>query len=193
MISRFQRTSATITTALLLALPSLSLASAGGESGRDPWVSLGLKFVNFAILAGMLFYFLRKPVRQALADRHEGIRKALEDARKAKEEAEAKTSEYRQRVANLQQEIDQLREQIQVEAERQKELIIEDARVAAEGIRRQAEAAGTTEIKRAQDTLRAEVVELAMRLAQELLAKGYSSADQEKAVQLTIENVEGIH
>ncbi|HSH68347.1 MAG TPA: ATP synthase F0 subunit B [Deferrisomatales bacterium] len=180
------------TTACLLALPALAAASAGG-SGRDPWTDLGLKFVNFSILAGGLFYFLRKPVRQALADRHENVRKALEDARKAKEDAQAKVREYGQRVANLEQEISAIRDQVQAEAERQKNQIIAEAQAAADSIRRQAAAAGTNEVKRAQDALRGEVVELAMQLAQELLAKGYTAQDQKKAVQQTIENVEGIH
>lgn len=180
------------TTACLLALPALASAAAGG-SGRDPWTDLGLKFVNFAILVGMLFYFLRKPVRQALADRHENVRKALEDARKAKEEAEAKVLEYRQRVANLEREISDIRDQVRAEAERQKDQIMAEAQNAADSIRRQAEAAGTNEVKRAQDILRGEVVDLAMQLAQEILAKGYSAQDQKKAVQRTIENVEGIH
>ena len=181
-----------LTTACLLALPALAAASVGG-SGRDPWTDLGLKFVNFSILAGGLFYFLRKPVRQALADRHENVRKALEDARKAKEDAEAKLREYGQRVANLEQEINAIRDQVRAEAERQKSQIVAEAQGAADSIRRQAEAAGTNEVKRAQDTLRSEVVELAMKLAQELLTKGYTAQDQKKAVQLTIENVEGIH
>jgi F-type H+-transporting ATPase subunit b len=184
---------AAVTTACLLALPTLVWAAETGAGGRDPWVDLGLKFVNFAILVGMLFYFLHKPVRQALADRHQNVRKALEDAREAKEDAEAKLREYRQRVANLEQEVSDIRQQVRSEAERQKEQILAEARTAAEAIRRHAEAAGANEVKRAQDILRTEVVELAMRLAQERLTQSYSAADQDQAVQRTIENVEGIH
>ena len=189
---RLFRLKTTITTVCLLALPTVVLASAGG-SGRNPWTDLGFKAVNFAILVGGLFFILRKPISQALRDRHEGVRKALEDARKAKAAADAKAAEYTQRVANLDQEVEEIRTQVRAEAERQKEQIIAEAQTAAESIRRHAEAAGTNEVKRAQDTLRTEVVELAVKLAEELLAKNYTAEDQNKAVQLTIENVEGIH
>jgi len=192
MVRRFPFASSIFTVGLLL-LPSLVWAASVGGSARDPWASLGLKFANFAILAGMLYYFLRKPVRQALSDRHQNLRKSLDDARKAKLEAEAKLSEYTRRVANLQQEIDQLRDQVREEAERQKQTIIAEAREAAVAIRRQAEAAGKNEVKRAQDTLRTEAVSLAVQLAQELLAKNYTVADQQQALQMTIKNVEGIH
>ncbi len=47
----------------VLAAPAVAAASeAAGEAAGNPWYDLIMKFVNFAILVGMLFYFLRKPV-----------------------------------------------------------------------------------------------------------------------------------
>ena len=136
-MSRLFRFKTTLTTVCLLALPTVVWA-AGAGSGRSPWADLGFKAINFSILVGGLFFILRKPIAQALRDRHEGVRKALEDARKAKEEADAKAAEYAQRVANLDQEVEEIRSQVQAEAERQKEQILADAKAAAESIRRQA-------------------------------------------------------
>lgn len=192
MVRRFPFKSTLFTVGLLL-LPTFVWAASVGGSDRDPWVSLGLKFANFAILVGILYYFLRKPVRHALADRHQNLRKSLDDARKAKQEAEAKLAEYSRRVANLQQEMEQLQDQVREEAQRQKQTILAEAKEAAVAIRRQAEAAGTQEVKRAQDTLRNEAVRLAVQLAQDLLAKNYTAADQQQALQMTIKNVEEIH
>lgn len=181
---------ALLTTCLAL-VPALVWAAEGG--GRSPTYELVMKFVNFFILAGVLFYFLRKPVAQGLADRHTSIKKELDEALKAKETAEAKYREHKAKVANLSAEILQLQADFKAEGERQRARIVADAEKAAETIRRQAEAAATNEAKRAADELRAEVAELAVRLAEEVLSKAYTPEDQKKAIDLTIQNIARVH
>jgi len=174
--------------------PALVWASEAAEAeGHGPWFGLGLKFLNFAILVGILFYFLRKPVAQGLLDRREGIRKSLEEARQAKEEAEAKYQEYKARVANLEDEIRRLREDFRAEGERQRDRILTEAKQAAEAIRTHAEAAGANEVKRARDQLRSEVADLTVQMAEDLLAKAHRPEDQKAALRKTIENIERRH
>jgi len=190
-----RRAWAPLLTTLLTLTPALLWASeaAGEGAGRSPVYDLAMKFVNFGILAGILFYFLRKPVSQGLADRREAIKKELEEALRAKEAAEAKYQEYQAKVANLEAEIKKLQADFKAEGERQQERIIADAEKASQTIRRQAEAAADTEAKRAADELRAEVADLAVQLAQQILAKAYTAEDQKKAVELTIQNIERVH
>jgi F-type H+-transporting ATPase subunit b len=185
----------TLTLALLagavLLLPSLGWAAAA--TGRSPLYDLAMKFVNFGILAGGLFYFLRKPVSQALAQRRDGIKKELEEALAARDAAEAKYQEYKARVAALESEIQTIHADFKAEGERQKERILADAEKAAASIRRQVEAAAANEVKRATDELRSEAAALAVQLAQELLSKAYTPDDQKKAVELTIQNIARVH
>lgn len=185
---------AAVAAAVAVLWPALLWASEAAEAeAHNPWYSLGMKFVNFAILVGILFYFLRKPVSQGLTDRREDIRKSLEEARRAKEEAEAKYEEYKARVANLEEEIRQLREDFRAEGERQRDRILADAKQAAEAIRTHAEAAGANEVKRARDELRSEVADLTVQLAEKLLAQAYRPEDQQEALQKTIDNIERLH
>lgn len=172
-------------------LPDLVWAAAA--TGRPPLYDLAMKFVNFGILAGGLFYFLRKPVSQALAQRREAIKKELEEALAARDAAQAKLQEYKARVAALESEIQSIQADFQAEGERQKERILADAQNAAASIRRQVEAAAANEVKRATDELRSEAAALAVQLAQELLAKAYTPEDQKKAVELTIQNIGRVH
>ena len=174
--------------------PTVAAASeAAGEAGGNPWYDLIMKFVNFAILVGILFYFLRTPVTPGLADRRANIKRELEEALKAKEAAEAKYREYKAKVANLEAEVRRIQEDFQVEGERQKDRILAEAEKAAESIRAHAEAAGANEVKRASDELRAEVGRLAVELAEQMLVKAYTAKDQEHAVKLTIQNIEGLN
>ncbi len=184
----------TVATAALWA-PALAAASeaAGEGGGRNPWVGLLLKFVNFAILVGILYFALRKSIPQALADRRENIRRALEEARRAKEEAEAKLQRYKERVARLEDEIRRLKADFEAEGRRQHERILAEAERAAEALKRQAESAAENELKRARDALRTDAAELAVRLAEEILRKAYTLEDQKKAVSFTVQRIEELH
>jgi F-type H+-transporting ATPase subunit b len=186
----FVATTATLLPVLVLVAGSAEAAEA---DAANPWVGLLWKFVNFAILAGALFYFLRKPISLALIDRHEGVKQALAEAREAKAAAEAKYREYTARVTNLEEEVRAIEEEFRAEAERQKLKVIRDAEASAEYIRRQAETAGANEVKRATDELRTEFSELALRIAQELVEKAYTAEDQKKAVADTIAKIERVH
>lgn len=170
-----------------------ALAWAAVDTGRSPLYDLGMKFVNFGILAGMLFYFLRKPVSQGLAQRRDAIKKELDEALAARDAAEAKYREYKARVAALETEIQTIHADFQAEGERQKARILADAEKAAASISRQVEAAAANEVKRATDELRAEAAALAVQLAQEILSKAYTPEDQKKAVELTIQNIARVH
>lgn len=183
-----------VVVAVVLAPAVLLAAEEGGEPGAgDPWMNLILKFVNFGVLAGGLYFILRKTVAQGLVDRQETVRRALQEAREAKEAAEAKYREYQEKVARLDEEVRAIHEDFRAEGERQRDRIIREAQSAAEGIRLQAEAAGANEVKRARDGLRAEVAEMAVKLAEELLAGAYTPEDQKKAVEQTISNFERAH
>ncbi len=182
----------TLITLSVCLVPALAWAAEHG-GGRSPWVDLGLKFVNFGILMAILFFALRKTVPQALADRRDNIRRALEEARRAKDAAEAKLREYKERVAHLEDEIARLKADFKAEGERQHERILEDARRAAESIQRQAENTARSELKRARDQLKADAAELAVHLAEEIIRKVYTVEDQKKAVASTVQRIEGLH
>lgn len=165
----------------------------GSAEAGNPWLSLAFKFVNLSILAAILYKALKKTVSQGLADRADDVRRELQAAKDAKEAAESKYKEYKEKVANLEDDIRKLRDDFRAEGERQRERILREAEEASVSLARQAEAAGANEVKRARDELRSELGEMAVRLAEEILGRVYTVADQKKAVQQTIENVERVH
>lgn len=183
-------------TALLLLLPALALAAGGGGGeGHEatPWLDVVLKAVNFFALIGILVWALKGIVPQALSNRREGIAKELKEARQAKEDAEAKLDDYKGRVANLEAEIAKLKEDFKAEGELQKQRILEEAAQAVETIKKNAQAAGERETKRATEELKSEAVKLALETAEQILAKAYGAEDQKKALEQTIEKIEGLH
>jgi F-type H+-transporting ATPase subunit b len=72
-------------------------------------VAVLAKIVNFAVLAGILVYFLRAPLGQYLTGRRDHIRRDLVEAASLREQAQTELDRIRQRLAALPAEIEALR------------------------------------------------------------------------------------
>jgi F-type H+-transporting ATPase subunit b len=81
-------------------------ATGGDEAAHGPgWVSTDTyRLLHFIVLAGGLFYLLRKPVAQALGARVKGIEAQLSELEAQKAAAEQKLAEYNQKFAQLEKE-----------------------------------------------------------------------------------------
>ncbi len=66
---------------------------------------------NFAVLAGLLFYFLRTPLASYLASRHTQIREELVKAAETRAAATAQLADVQQKMKALPAELDALRAQ----------------------------------------------------------------------------------
>jgi F-type H+-transporting ATPase subunit b len=178
-----------------LCAASVAYASEGGGShggGGIPWGEVLKQAVNFAILAGVLVYFLRKPVSSFLAERSELLRKAIDDAAKARGEAAEKFAAVEARLAGLSGEIAAMNARMDAEAKAEVEQIRKTYAGEIAGIRAQAEFSGQQELKKAREELRREASELATRAAEELVRRTLSPEDQERLVRENIQKIEGI-
>ena len=186
-----------------LALPAvLSLCAAAAVAAEEggahhggvgiPWGEILKQAVNFAILAGVLVYFLRKPVSSFLQERSDLLRKSIDDAAKARAEAREKLSAIEARIARLNDEIAQMSAKMDAEAAAEAQHIRETATSEIARIRAQAEFAGEQEVKKAREDLRREAAELTARAAEELVRKTLSPEDQARLVRENIEKIEGI-
>ena len=83
-------------------------AEAEHEEGALPTIA---RLFNFAVLAGLLFYFLRSPLASYLAGRHTQIREELVKAAETRAAATAQLADVEQKLKALPAEIDALRAQ----------------------------------------------------------------------------------
>ncbi len=176
-------------------VPVLALA-AGGEHHADSGVIIKdfiWRCVNFAIMVGLLGYFVSKPIRSALQSRREGIEKALADAVAARQSAEATSREYRDKLAKATAEIDSICAAIRREGELERDRIIGGARDMAAKIEQEADAKAAGLVARARAELRAEAARLAVELAEELLSKNVTAADQKRLVDEYMQKVGELH
>jgi F-type H+-transporting ATPase subunit b len=174
---------------LLVSTAAVASEGASGHGGGIPWGDIIKQFVNFAILAGALVYFLKKPLSSFLKERSELLRKSMEDASRAREEAASKLSAIETRVAGLAGEIDALNRKMESEAEDEAGRIREAAHAEIERVRVQAQFAADQEVKKAKDELRKEAAALATAAAEEIVRKAMTPEDQERLVRENLEKI----
>lgn len=154
-----------------------------------PWWDLFKQVVNFAILAGVLVYFLKKPLAAFLKERSETLRKSIEDAARAREEAAAKLSAVEARVARLAEEIEGMNRKMDAEAAEEASRIRETAEAEIERVRTQARFAAGQEVKKAREALRREAAGLSIEAAEEIVRKTITPEDQERLVRENVEKI----
>jgi F-type H+-transporting ATPase subunit b len=177
-----------------LASAAVAAASEGaaGHGEGIPWADILKQAVNFAILAGALVYFLKKPISSFLKERSEQLRKSIEDAARAREEAAARLSAIEARTSRLQDEIAGMNRKMEVEAEEEARRIRETAQAEIERVRIQAQFAADQEVKKAREELRKEAADLATATAEEMVKKAMTPEDQERLVRENVEKIREI-
>jgi F-type H+-transporting ATPase subunit b len=161
----------------------------GGESLLD-WV---FKFLNFAVLVGLLIKFGGKPLKDYLQNRHNTIKTKIDEANKTVEEAEALKAQYERKLSQLDDEIEAFKKVVVEEAQKEKQKIIDEATEFASRIREQARIAYEQEMKDAMNTIKEEIARLTMERAEKLIAEKLTKEDHNRMVGDFIEKLRSMN
>lgn len=158
--------------AVSLLLLSLVLTAAAGAAepaeagGHGPNLDLW-KWVNFAILAGVLGWGIGKGAPPFFRSRTEEIQRGISDAARMKQEAEARSAKMELRMASLQNEIDHLRAEARAEMAREGDRIRSEAGAQIARIQAHGEQEIQALARHAEQRLRAYSAQLALELAEQ--------------------------
>jgi len=136
--------------------------------------------INFSLLAGLLYYFLYKPLINALNKRDEEIEGSLRRAKEDREEAARLRAELEERLANAQREANEIINKATQAANATKEQIEAEARARAEEMLEKASRTIALEKAQAIAELRAEVADLAVMIAGKVIEKNLDDEDQKR-------------
>lgn len=171
-------------------LPTLAFASEGGEG---PGIStLIFSIINFIIFVCLLYFVLRKPVKEAISNRASDIEKAMADAAAAKEEAEAKLKEVTQKLEALAEEAGNLKKEMEADSSAEKDRLIAQAEDAAKRISEQVQVTASQELLKAKAALRKEAAALAVELAEKLIKDSITDDDRKRLVDEYLKEVEQV-
>jgi F-type H+-transporting ATPase subunit b len=148
------------------------------EEAMPPGLLFAL--VNFAVFLGLLVKFVGPKLATALRVRHDLVKNQLAESARLRQEARDKLDEYNRRIAGVDAEVQKLMAEIKADAEAERQLILEQARVAAEAMKRDAERRIESEIARARQMLEREVVAASVAAAEEILRERTTSDDQSR-------------
>ena len=172
----------------LFRLATAYASGGGGEEGPN-WFGFAWRLLNFLVLIGILYWLLASKIRDFLTGRREGIKTALSEAASAQEAAEKRFREYSEKLDKATEEIEQLGEMIRSQVLVEKERILEEARKAAEKMKKDTETRLEQEFSKAGRDLRIEAVRLSTQMAEELLMRHIKAEDHETMVKDYIEKV----
>jgi F-type H+-transporting ATPase subunit b len=179
----------------LVLVPAVAIASGDGGHAESGVILKDFLYrcFNFALMVGLLAYFVTKPIRKGLKERSAEIEKTLADAQSAKEAAEAKHREYSEKLAKATEEIGVIAESIRREGELEREKILTAAKELAVKIEQEADSKASSVVAKARIELREEAASLAVELAEEMLKKQVSADDQKRLVDEYMQKVGELH
>jgi F-type H+-transporting ATPase subunit b len=157
---------------------------------ESPW-SLLFKFINFAVMLGILLKFAAKPFKDFLRNRQAAIKEKVDEADRLLKEAESLKGTYEEKLVKLDREIETFRKWALEEAEKEKAKILVEAHAMAGRIREQAQLAYDQELEDAMATVRAEIARRTLVTAEQTIRQIFKEEDHDKMVDEFIEKLRG--
>lgn len=174
----------------LFAAVSLRAAEEGGNAAVERATEI-FKWINFAIVAGVIVWVFGKKLPAVFRQRAEAVSSAITNATSVKATADAQLRDAETRLANLQKEVAELRALAEKEAAAE----VVRLRAATQSDAQKIAAAAKAEIEAAERAARLELKALAANLAvdgaETLLAKQLTPKAQESLISNFVKSLEG--
>jgi F-type H+-transporting ATPase subunit b len=156
---------------------------------EETWVQIAGKWVNFATLVAILYYFVTRSLRvqDKFKAESDGIRQSIESARQAKAEAERQMQIMDERMQQMTQEVAKIKEHALHAAEEEKQRILESAQKEAQRIVDMAHREIDSEVRNARKSLRKHVADIAVQQGKEILEEEMNETDQQRLISTYID------
>jgi F-type H+-transporting ATPase subunit b len=138
--------------------------------------------INFAVLVGLLVYFVRRPLANYMVDRSQQIRHALVEAKATREQASIDLGRIEQRLAELPAELAALKARGADEVKAEQARIKATAAAERERLLEQTRREIDQRYRLAQRALVQETAEQAARIARRRLEQDITPADQTRLI-----------
>jgi F-type H+-transporting ATPase subunit b len=164
-------------------------AAADEAANWRPTYDKIMMWVNFLILAGVLYKFLKNPLMDFIQGKKYEMEKEIQKAEDLKKKAEEKIQEAKKMLEEGKDRFNIIKERIIAQGEKRKEQLIEEAEMHCNYMLIEAKRRVDNQIVRAKEKYRAELVDTAFELVLEKLPKEITEEDSEKLVQNYIDSI----
>ena len=148
-----------------------------------------ISLANLVILFLILKKFLYGPVTKMLDKRREEIDAQYSDAESAKENAQKREAELTMRLNGAKTEAEAIVKEAADTAHSRGDKIIQDAKVAANDIIRQAQEQAELERKRAEADIKTQIVDVSTAIAEKMIERELNADDHKALIDSFIEKI----
>lgn len=180
---------------LVSALLLLHLAGAyawAGDSGAADWRSIYdtvMLWVNFFILAFLIYYFGRRPFKNFLKGRQDEIADEIKKLEKQKEDYEEQIRQTRELIRESGERFEKIKSRITEEGRQKRQQIIDQANEQSKKMMEMEKKKAASRIRQARQRLLSELADSASSMAMSRLPAEMTEEDQEKMLSLYISQV----
>jgi F-type H+-transporting ATPase subunit b len=157
-----------------------------------PWrksYDIVMLWVNFGILVVLFVKFARKPLMDALRGVHDRLKEEIDGISRQHRKIKSSMDTEEAKLGEIQQHLDEIRVRIMEMGEKEKQKIIEQAKVTAEKMIVDARAYARFQMSRARKQMSDEMVDLAVTMVEEKLKEEISAEDNETLVNEFLGNI----
>ena len=147
-------------------------------------------WVNFGVLVAVFIKFAKKPLMDALRGVRAKHEQELGEIKKQHNDSKGGLDSEEAKLKDIQKRLDEIRARIIEMGEKEKQKIIEQARISAEKMIEDAKSYASFQMDKARKQLSDEMVDIAISMVEERLAKEISKEDNENLISDFLVNLE---
>ena len=144
------------------------------------WALLIAQIVNFAILVGVLTFFVYRPILNVLDARREKIRKAMEDAKSIENQKKELEVHRAAELHRIDQECGAFMEKTKQQAEKMKQEILASARTEADAALAKGRKQLDDERSRVFADVQTVLSSMIIKMTEKIIEREFSKADQDR-------------
>ncbi len=148
--------------------------------------------INFALLAAILFFAVKRAINPSLATRRAALEADIAEAQRLLTEAEAMHREYSDRMEKSQAEFSKIREEMLAAGRAEAQRILEEARGRAERMQTEGQALIEQELRGLKSELTREAVETAMKSAEQAVRSATNAQDHARLADQFVNNLDKV-
>lgn len=164
------------------------LAEDGGGNWRSIYDTIMI-WVNFAILAYVIYRYGRHPFKMFLKGQADQVSKEIEEVESRKKQIQDKIEETRREIQDSSERFERIKVRIIEEGERIKQQIIDDARRQSQNMFEQEKRKAARRLVEARNQFMSELVDTATQVAQDRLPGELTEDDHQKMLDFYMANV----
>ena len=180
---------AAVASVVLIAVPCF--AAEGGGIDRPTW-NMIMRLVNFGILAFVIYKYGKDPLVKFLAGKRASVVLSLEELQKEKAYLDQQEAEQNALLAAIDEKISGIKGYYHQLGQDEKQKVMERAEASRDHMLEDARLKADRELEKAKGRFRAEVVEMALELAEKRIRKKITVADEKKLVREYIDQLSSL-